>query len=182
VPPVVPAPQPAPQPAPVDDKQDDNRDDNRDDEQPELIQRPDQVAHPVSLPTSGVFQLTRFSPAAPPRRVGRLSFLKGEIAFAFQQSLDGSFEGHIRVWHQGAWGQPAPEVFDARGTFTGTVGGVHGTFTCRFHGDIDAAGHDRGVLTILHGSGDLANLHGSLTVTGQARVGGAYAGVLFFAR
>jgi hypothetical protein len=71
-----------------------------------------------------------------------------------------------------------PQAFQATGEFTGTVAGHAGSFRLRFQGHIDAAGNARGALVIQHGTGELENLHGHLTLTGQAGVSGTYSGTI----
>lgn len=42
--------------------------------------------------------------------------------------LQGTMNSHFRIEHMGPCGQPAPETFEARGTFTGSVLGKTGSF------------------------------------------------------
>lgn len=127
---------------------------------------------------SGEFQVTSFDLTAPPQQNGDTCFIEADVTFAFQGTLVGSFAAHFLIVHSGPCGEPAAEAFTALGTYTGTVAGVAGTFDFRFQGQIDAAGNARGELAVLQGTGGLANLHGHLTLTGVAGVGGTYTGVI----
>lgn len=103
-----------------------------------------------------------------------------EATFSFQGTLDGSFTAHFSILHHGACDQPAPEIFEAQGTYTGMVNDASGSFDFNFHGNIDAQGRAQGQLVIQRGTAGLANLHGQLTLTGQAGVGGTYTGNIHF--
>jgi len=72
-------------------------------------------------------------------------------------------------------------VFEARGTYTGSVTGRSGSFDLVFAGNIDATGHALGSLVVIRGAGGLADLHGLLRLEGQSGVGGTYTGTVNFA-
>ena len=78
--------------------------------------------------------------------------------------------------YQGMKSQPAPETFEAQGTFTGSVLGKTGSFRYTFEGTIDAQGNAQGTLEILprSGTGELAGLRGEIHFMGVAGVGGSY--------
>jgi len=78
--------------------------------------------------------------------------------------------------------QPANEVFQSQGTFTGTVAGVSGTFDFILRGKADAQGNIQGQLVILTGTGGLASLHGQITLSGTlpALLDGVYSGDIHF--
>lgn len=132
-------------------------------------------------PASGTFQVTAFTPMAPPQQRGNTCFIEAAVTFTFEGTLVGSFAANITIRHAGECGQPGAESFRAVGTFAGTVAGEAGTFDFTFQGHIDAGGNAQGELVVLRGTGGLANLHGKLTLTGQAGVGGSYEGWVNFA-
>lgn len=100
--------------------------------------------------------------------------------FRFEGSLQGSFTAPFEIEHEGPCDEPAPEEFEAQGTFAGTVNGASGTFEVKFEGTISTAGQAQGVLEIEEGTGELEGLEGSLTLTGIAGVSGTYTGFLRF--
>jgi hypothetical protein len=83
-------------------------------------------------------------------------------------------------------------VFHADGTaenhtvevFTGTVNGTPGTVTFNVPGPADASGSLKGNLSIMSGTGELANLHGTLHLVGSVPPcclpEGTYAGTITF--
>jgi len=93
--------------------------------------------------------------------------------------MTGAFVAPFRILHFGACDQPASKLFQARGTYRGSVAGVTGSFDFVFAGTIDAAGHARGELIVLRGSGGLQGLRGAVTLDGLEGVGGTYSGVVF---
>ncbi len=96
--------------------------------------------------------------------------------------VQGTMNSHFRIEHMGPCGQPAPETFDAQGTFTGSVLGTTGSFRYTFEGTIDAQGNAQGTLDILPGTGTggLAALRGEIRFMGVAGVGGTYSGDVDF--
>jgi hypothetical protein len=112
--------------------------------------------------------------------VDNICIIDLDATFAFQGTLQGAFTAAFRIVHRGPCSQPAPETFEAEGTYTGSVATASGTFDFNFAGSIDTQGNAQGGLTVLHGTGGLANLHGTLTLTGQAGVGGTYSGQVHF--
>jgi hypothetical protein len=96
--------------------------------------------------------------------------------------LQGTMNSHFRIEHMGPCGQPAPETFEAQGTFTGSVLGKTGSFRYTFAGTIDAQGNAQGTVEILPltGTGELAGLRGEITFMGVAGVGGSYSGDVDF--
>jgi len=135
-----------------------------------------ETTHAIPQPASGAFQVTGLTPTAPPQQRGGTCFIEAALTFAFHGTLEGSFAANITIIRAGECGQPGSEAFRSAGTFTGTVAGVAGTFDFNFQGHIDAAGNARGELAIHRGTGGLATLHGQLTLSGQAGVGGTYEG------
>lgn len=129
----------------------------------------------------GTFQVTGFAPTAPPQQHGNTCVIEAAVTFAFEGTLAGSFVADFTIRHAGECGQPAPESFRAVGTFAGAVAGEAGTFDFTFQGHIDAAGNAHGQLVVQGGTGSLTNLHGTLTLAGQAGVGGTYEGRVNFA-
>ena len=130
---------------------------------------------------TGTFQVTSLTPTAPPEQRGHTCFIEADVVFTFEGTLEGAFAASITIMHAGECGQAGPEAFRSVGTFTGTVAGVAGTFDFNFQGHIDAAGNAVGELAIHRGTGDLATLHGKLTLSGRAGVGGTYEGFVNFA-
>jgi Protein of unknown function (DUF3224) len=106
--------------------------------------------------------------------------IKLTATFSFTGSLVGSFTAPFGIVHFGSCDNPAPEVFTARGAYTGSVLGKSGSFSSAFSGTIDAQGHARGDLVILQGRGGLAGLQGLLKLEGQSGVGGNYTGTATF--
>src|ERR1051325_9512834 len=84
----------------------------------------------------------------------------------FQGDLVGTSIQNTRIVHLGPCDQPADEVFQSQGTFTGTVAGASGTFDFILRGKADAQGNVQGQLVILTGTGGLASLRGQITLTG----------------
>jgi hypothetical protein len=96
--------------------------------------------------------------------------------------VQGTMNSHLRIEHMGPCGQPAPETFEAQGTFTGSVLGKTGSFRYTFEGTIDAQGNAQGTLEITPGTGTagLAGLSGEIHFMGVAGVGGTYSGDVDF--
>ena len=66
--------------------------------------------------------------------------------------------------------------FRGKGTFTGTVDGVSGSFEDTIEGQGSVVSLElHGTITILRGSGDLVGLRGHLTIEGIPATGGTYA-------
>jgi Protein of unknown function (DUF3224) len=103
-------------------------------------------------------------------------------AFFPEGDFQGTMNSHFRIEHMGPCDQPAPETFEAQGTFTGSVLGVTGSFRYTFEGAIDAQGNAHGTLHILPktGTGGLAGLHGKIEFMGIRGVGGTYSGDVEF--
>jgi hypothetical protein len=99
----------------------------------------------------------------------------------FQGDVVGTSAETTRIVHLGPCDQPAYEVFETRGTFTGTVSGASGTFNFQLQGHADAQGNIQGQLVILTGTEGLANLHGQITLTGSLlSLSGTYSGNIHF--
>lgn len=65
--------------------------------------------------------------------------------------------------------------FHGKGTFTGTVDGVSGSFEDTIEGQGSVvSGELHGTITILQGSGHLAGLQGRVTIEGIPATGGTY--------
>ena len=96
--------------------------------------------------------------------------------------VQGTMNSHFRIEHMGPCGQPAPETFEAQGTFTGSVLGKTGSFRYTFEGTIDAQGNAQGILEILPrtGTGELTGLRGEIHFMGVVGVGGSYSGDVDF--
>jgi hypothetical protein len=97
----------------------------------------------------------------------------------WQGDLEGTSSQTTRILHFGPCDQPAPEVFQSRGTFQGTVDGISGSFDFLVRGIADTQGNIQAPLVILRGDGGLVNLRGLLTLTGPLVPGGAYSGHIF---
>ena len=97
-------------------------------------------------------------------------------------TVQGTMNSHFRIEHMGPCGQPAPETFEAQGTFTGSVLGKTGSFRYTFEGTIDAQGNAQGTLDILPGTGTggLVGLRGEIHFMGVVGVGGTYSGDVNF--
>ncbi len=132
-----------------------------------------------SQQASGTFQVASAVPTSV-QQVGENCLIELDAQFNFQGTLEGSFTAHFRIVHHAPCGQPGPETFEAQGTYQGSVAGAPGTFDFNFQGGIDAQGNAQGQLVIQRGTGGLTNLHGMLTLTGQAGVGGTYVGDIHF--
>lgn len=134
---------------------------------------------PVAV--SGDFQVIGAAPTGF-RFVDDACFIDLDASFAFIGDLDGAFTAHFVIAHHGPCADAAPENFRATGTYAGTVTlegtARSGTFTFTFDGRIDAAGNAAGRLVVLGAAGGLAGLHGFIDLSGQAGVGGTYAGEL----
>ena len=130
-------------------------------------------------PASGTFQVVGATVTSV-QPVDNICIIELDATFAFLGTLGGSFTASFKIIHRGSCAQPAPEIFEAQGTYTGSVTAASGTFDFNFEGSIDAQGNAEGKLVILRGTGGLANLHGMLTLTGQAGVGGTYSGQIHF--
>lgn len=100
--------------------------------------------------------------------------------FVLDGTLEGSFTAPFDIEHAGPCDQPAPEEFEAKGTFDGTVAGVAGSFAVDFQGSITADGRASGQLEMDQGQGGLAGVEGSLTLAGIAGVSGSYSGTVAF--
>lgn len=96
--------------------------------------------------------------------------------FRLEGTFNGKFVADFQIVHLGACGEPADEVFIARGTFTGDVEGATGSFDFVFTGTIDATGNADGDLVVTRGTGELAGLSGRINLTGIAGVSGTYTG------
>jgi hypothetical protein len=106
-----------------------------------------------------------------------------ELAYTqnYQGDLVGSVTGQVRIVHLGPCDQPAAEVFHTQGTFQGTVTGTSGTFDFQGEGKADAQGNLQGQFIIQQGTGELANLRGMFTLTGNVVAGsGTYSGDIHF--
>ena len=68
------------------------------------------------LPVSALIELTAVA----------LFAINLTATFTFTGGLNGAFVAPFSILHLGACDQPAPEVFKARGTYTGSVAGVAG--------------------------------------------------------
>ena len=112
--------------------------------------------------------------------VGDTCIIALNATFDFQGTFEGAFDAHFKIVHHGPCSEPAPETFEAQGTYEGTVEGVSGTFDFNFQGSIDAEGNAEGQLVIQKGTSGLAHLRGMLTLTGIAGVGGSYEGEIHF--
>ena len=128
-------------------------------------------------PANGSFQVVSANPTSV-RQVDDICIIDLDATFAFQGTFTGSFAAHFRIVHRGQCTQPAPETFEAQGTYQGSVNTASGAFDFNFQGSIDAQGNAQGELVILRGTAGLVNLHGMLTLTGQAGVGGSYSGLI----
>jgi Protein of unknown function (DUF3224) len=132
-----------------------------------------------SQPASGLFQVMSAIPTSV-QPVDDRCLIELDATFALQGSFSGSFSAHFQIVHLGPCDRAATETFAALGNYQGTVDSTTGSFEFNFQGSIDAAGHAQGKLVIQQGTGALANLHGMLTLTGQAGVGGTYMGDIHF--
>jgi hypothetical protein len=96
--------------------------------------------------------------------------------------VQGTMSSHFQIEQMAPCGQPAPQTFEARGMFTGSVLGTAGSLRYTFEGTIDAHGNAQGTLHILPqtGTGGLAGLRGEIHFMGIAGVGGTYSGDVDF--
>jgi hypothetical protein len=108
-----------------------------------------------------------------------------DITYGYEGDLVGTSASHFRIVSHGPCEATGPvpykyhETLHVRGTFTGEVLGVSGTFDFietpkNWPEDSDKAGYTSH-LVILSGTGDLRSLHGMLDVAG-----GDYEGRLHF--
>jgi hypothetical protein len=101
-----------------------------------------------------------------------------QATFKFSGGLAGAFTAPFTILSLAPCGVPARELFEAHGTYVGTVAGSSGAFDFVFGGSIDTHSHASGDLVVVRGSGALAGLQGSVHLSGQAGVGGTYTGVV----
>ncbi len=135
----------------------------------------------ASLPqeASGDFQVVSVNVTSV-QEVGNTCIIELDATFNFQGTFEGAFDAHFRIVHHGPCSEPAPETFEAQGTYEGTVEDISGTFDFNFQGSIDAEGNAEGQLVIQQGTSGLAHLRGMLTLTGIAGIGGSYDGEIHF--
>lgn len=107
---------------------------------------------------------------------GETCHIELTATFSLEGTFNGEFVADFQIVHLGACGEPADEVFIARGTFTGDVDGATGSFDFVFTGTIDATGAADGDLVITRGTDELAGLSGRINLTGTAGVSGKYTG------
>ena len=139
------------------------------------------VGASASQAVSGGWQLTSILSASS-QPVGGNCITELLDTAGFQGDLVGTSIQNTRIVHLGSCDQPADEVFQSQGTFTGTVAGASGTFDFILRGNADAQGNIQGQLVILTGTGDLASLRGQITLTGTlpALLDGVYSGDIHF--
>ncbi len=128
---------------------------------------------------SGTWQFVSITPISA-QPVDGNCIIELEATLAFQGDLVGSSTNPVRIVHLGPCDQPASEVAHATGTYQGTVAGASGTFDWQAPAYADAQGNLQAQLVIQQGTGELANLHGLITLTGQLPVGGTYSGDIHF--
>ena len=139
------------------------------------------VGATASQAVSGTWQLASIiSASAQP--VGENCIIELVDTASFQGDLVGTSTQHTRIMHFGPCDQPAAEVFQSQGTFTGTVAGASGTFDFILRGKADAQGNVQGQLVILTGTGSLVSLHGQMSLTGTlpTLLDGIYSGDIHF--
>ena len=138
------------------------------------------VGASASQAVSGSWQFGSLSPISA-QPVGGNCIIELGYTQNYLGDLDGTVTGHVRIVHLGPCDQNAAEVFVSQGTFTGTVAGASGTFDFQLQGKaIGPQGSIQGQLIILAGTGNLASLHGQITLTGQLPIGGTYSGDIHF--
>jgi hypothetical protein len=138
------------------------------------------MAASPSQPTSGDWQIGSIISSSV-RPVDGICIIQLVDTVVFQGDLAGTSIETTRIVHLGPCDQPAYEVFETRGTFTGTVADATGTFDFQLQGHADAQGNVQGPLVILTGTDGLANLHGRINLTGSLlSLRGAYAGNIHF--
>jgi hypothetical protein len=98
--------------------------------------------------------------------------------FDFMGNLVGTFTAPFTFLQFGPCTASAVKVFQASGTYVGSVGTATGTFDFLFIGAIDAQHNARGDLVVLRGTGGLSHLQGTLHLAGTEGVGGTYEGVV----
>jgi hypothetical protein len=100
---------------------------------------------------------------------------------SLQGDLTGTFTDNLRIVRQGACDQLGSETFLGHGTFEGSAADASGTFDFTAMGTADPQGNLQGQFVIQGGSGELANLHGVITLTGSLiSGGGTYSGNVHF--
>jgi hypothetical protein len=146
-----------------------------------LVSSVSAVGASASQAVSGTWQLASIISASAQPVDGNCIIELVDTA-SFQGDLVGTSTQHTRIMHFGPCDQPAAEVFQSQGTFEGTVAGAAGTFDFELLGKADAQGNVQGPLVVLTGTGDLTNLHGQLTLTGQlpSLLNGVYSGDIHF--
>ena len=139
------------------------------------------VGASASQAVSGGWQLTGIISASS-QPVGGNCITELLDTASFQGDLVGTSTQHTRIMHFGPCDQPADEVFQSQGTFTGTVASASGTFDFILQGKADAQGNVQGQLVILTGTGGLASLHGQMSLTGTlpTLLDGIYSGDIHF--
>jgi len=138
------------------------------------------VGASASQVVSGDWQFGSISPISA-QPVGDNCIIELDYTQSYLGDLAGTATGHVRIVHLGPCDQSAAEVFVSQGTFTGNVAGASGTFDFQLEGKAyGPQGNIQGQLVILAGTGNLANLHGQITLTGQLPIGGTYSGDIHF--
>ena len=139
------------------------------------------VGASTSQAVSGSWQLTGIVSASS-QSVGGNCITELLDTASFQGDLVGTSIQNTRIVHLGSCDQPADEVFQSQGTFTGTVAGASGTFNFILRGKADAQGNVQGQLVILTGTGSLVSLHGQMSLTGTlpTLLDGIYSGDIHF--
>lgn len=146
-----------------------------------LLAVPASVAEAASpQPISGNFAVDGVTPTSA-RVVGRNCIIEADVVFSFTGDLTGSFSSlSLRIVHRGPCDQPAAETFQGQGSYQGAVNDASGAFDFNFRGSADSQGNAQATMTVLQGSGALANLRGTIRLTGQTGVGGSYTGAVHF--
>lgn len=131
-------------------------------------------------PAEGAFVVQDLIPTSVEPR-GETCHIELTATFCLEGTFDGCFVADFFIVHFGACVEPAPQHFIASGTFVGEVDEMVGSFDFVFVGDIDIDGFAEGDLVVGHGTDDLKNLSGRITLSGLAGVAGNYEGRIHFA-
>ena len=128
--------------------------------------------------TTGSFSVTAGAPLAVIPVSEELCIIDLPATFTLTGSAEGSFSSVFHIEHLGPCEAYAPEYFTTSGTYEGAIDGAPGTFEYTFEGWIDLWGYADGELLVHEGTGtgELAEVKGSLRLAGQAGVGGDYGG------
>ena len=134
-----------------------------------------------SQAVNGTWQIASVIPISAQPVDGGNCIIEAVAISNLQGDLVGTFTDLLRIVRRGQCDQLGSETFLGHGTFEGSAADASVAFDFTAVGTADPQGNLQGQFVIQGGSGELANLHGVITLTGSLVTGGGtYSGNVHF--